>query len=167
MAEIKGVTLKGLTRFVGMEGEAYQGNIYLNGKKVGWYSQDGNGGCSDIRYDSQDIRDKINAIVKEYFEEHPPEIDWANTNEFFFEELVNLILDEKDFKKAVKKGYAWYMVAKKVFDPNAVSCPVPIAYSIPQKLTTEEAMNELISELKLKGYNKFTIYKTSDDFIIK
>lgn len=167
MAEIKGVTLKGLTKFVGMEGEAYQGNIYLNGKKAGWFSQSGDGGDATICYDNDVFKDKINAIVKEYFEEHPPEIDWANTDEFFFEELVNLILDEKDFKKAVKKGYAWYMVAKKVFDPNAVSYPVPIAYSIPQKLTTEEAMNELISELKLKGYNKFTIYKSMDDFIIK
>lgn len=41
MAKIYGIELKNIKNFVGHEGLAFQANVYLNGKKVGFYSQDG------------------------------------------------------------------------------------------------------------------------------
>jgi hypothetical protein len=169
MASIKGVTLKNLTRFVGMEGEAYQGNIYLNNKKAGWFSQSGDGGPSTANYDSPKIEKEITAIIDQYFKENPPVVDWANTCEFFFDDLVNLILDEKEFNKAVKKGYAWYSIVDTEFNPNKKPCPVklPMAYSIPSGLTSDAQIEKFINDRTAEGYDKIKIYKTSDDFIIK
>lgn len=40
MASINGLTIKGLKQFVGHEGETlFQGNLYLNGDKIGFWSQ--------------------------------------------------------------------------------------------------------------------------------
>ena len=38
MATIYGFSLKGIKTFKGREGEGCQGDIYYDGKKVGWYS---------------------------------------------------------------------------------------------------------------------------------
>jgi len=165
MAEIKGITLKGLTSFVGMENLAYQGNIYLNGKKIGWFSQSGDGGCSTIRYNNREIKNEVDKIIKKYFEENPPDIEWANTDEFFYEILLNLILEEKDFKKTRKKGYAWQIIADTKFDPDTPYKEARV-YSIPPHLASNEKIKELISELEAEGYNKIKIYKSLNDFCI-
>lgn len=169
MAEIKGITLKGLTRFVGMEGEAYQGNIYMDGKKIGWFSQSGDGGCSTIDYNNPEIKKVVDKRIEQYFKENPPDVDWANTDEFFYEDLVNLILNEKEFKKAIKKGYVWYMTVSTVFNPDDNSRPykVPKAYFIPQGCTSDKEMKKLIADLKAEGYDKIKIYKSLEDFVIK
>lgn len=44
MANIRGISIKAVKHFIGTEGPAYQGNIYIGSKKVAFWSQDGNGG---------------------------------------------------------------------------------------------------------------------------
>lgn len=44
MASINGISLKAMKSFEGMEGTAWQGNVYVGTKKVAFWSQDGNGG---------------------------------------------------------------------------------------------------------------------------
>lgn len=44
MANIRGISIKIVKHFIGTEGPAYQGNIYIGSKKVAFWSQDGNGG---------------------------------------------------------------------------------------------------------------------------
>ena len=44
MANIRGISIKTVKHFIGTEGPAYQGNIYIGSKKVAFWSQDGNGG---------------------------------------------------------------------------------------------------------------------------
>ena len=44
MASINGISLKAIKSFEGMEGTAWQGNVYVGTKKVAFWSQDGNGG---------------------------------------------------------------------------------------------------------------------------
>ena len=46
MAKIYGLELKGIKTMIGRNGEVFQGNIYLEGKKIGVYSQDLNGGIT-------------------------------------------------------------------------------------------------------------------------
>ena len=50
MASIYGFTIKNIKTFRGREWDGRQGDIYYNGKKVGWYNNDGNGGCADIDF---------------------------------------------------------------------------------------------------------------------
>lgn len=169
MAEIKGLTIKGLTRFIGMEGEAFQGNIYLNGKKIGWYSESGDGGCSTFRYDSREDEAKVEAIIKKYFEEKPPLAEYLASEEIFFADLVDLINHEKAFKKGLSKGYAWYVTAKCVFNPDAAPRPYehPIVCNIPSCLTSDKEMEKFLGDLKERGYDEIKVYRSLDDFIVK
>ena len=53
MASINGVSIKAFKKFRGHEGEElYQGNVYYNGKKLGFWSQDAHGGiCDNFEFD--------------------------------------------------------------------------------------------------------------------
>ena len=167
MSSIKGLEIKGLTKFRGHEGEPLrQGNIYLKGKKVGFYSDGDWGGCATISYDSKEIEAEIQAITVQYFKENPPDYTFANTDDYLLSAVIDLALDEKDFKSALKKGYVLQLVADSVYEEGKPQ-PMPITYSIPPKLSTPDELAKFRSELQGKGYNKFTEFKSLEDFIIE
>ena len=51
MANINGIEIKAIKTFLGTEGYARQGNVYLDKKKIGFFSEDGNGGCDWIGFE--------------------------------------------------------------------------------------------------------------------
>lgn len=51
MAKINGVEVRALKSFTGREGECLQGTVYLNGKKLGFWSQDSWGGPDQFDFD--------------------------------------------------------------------------------------------------------------------
>ena len=51
MANINGIEIKAIKTFLGTEGYARQGNVYLDKKKIGFFSEDGNGGCDWIDFE--------------------------------------------------------------------------------------------------------------------
>lgn len=124
MASINSVTIKSLNGFIGMEGEAWQGNVYIDGKKAGFWSQDTNGAiCDTFDFDTSALSKK----ASEWYAKNPPvdtiavyragkdHVDMANLPrkapsndillECFMDDLLNLSLHEKDYKKNVRKGY--------------------------------------------------------------
>lgn len=116
MASINGVTVKNVTWFRGSEGDAAQGNIYIGNKKVGFWSQDAEGSFEDI-FES-DVID-MECLTQKMTEGHPKvkigDIELDYTPEMFMQELIDLIEDEKEYKKAVKKGYGGvYMIGRYV-----------------------------------------------------
>lgn len=115
MASINGITVKGITRFRGHEGEPlYQGNIYLGNKKIGFWSQDAHGGCDNIHLDQPYSITKLENKVKMLNKDHKH--TFARTGgsaiildydlELLFGDLIVMQEDEKDFKKAIKNGFA-------------------------------------------------------------
>ncbi|MBR2970976.1 MAG: hypothetical protein IKC48_04185 [Clostridia bacterium] len=46
MASIYGFTLKNRKTFQGLDWQGNQGDLCYKGKKVAWYNDSGNGGCS-------------------------------------------------------------------------------------------------------------------------
>ena len=124
MASINDVTIKSLKSFIGMEGEAWQGNVYIDGKKAGFWSQDANGAiCDTFDFDTSALAKK----ASEWYAKNPPidtiavysagtgHVDMDNLPrktpsddillECFMDDLLNLSLHEKDYKKNVRKGY--------------------------------------------------------------
>ena len=102
MARINGVEIRGLKRFIGTEGYAFQGNIYIDGKKQGFWSQDANGGVTDwFDFDTELLKSRIPLRIKE-----DTSLGTAGLNlEVFMDELILLKDDEKQFKKSQKKGF--------------------------------------------------------------
>jgi hypothetical protein len=101
MASIQGLQVKSLKSYIGMEGVAYQGNLYLNGKKIGFWSQDGNGAVTDAlsmeRGYSESLLRKIientNEDKAELF--HDMKVEYSF--ELFMEDLIVWKLRENEY----------------------------------------------------------------------
>ena len=96
MAKINGIEIKNLKSFMGMEGPTLQGDIWYKGKKLGFWSQDGNGGPDWYDFDATVLDDE----VKKYYGE-----DSYYDLDCLLYDVVNLKDDEKQYKKFAKNGY--------------------------------------------------------------
>lgn len=131
MASICNVSLKNIKKFKGHEGEpCFQANIYLNNKKVGWYSDNSWGAiCLDLHFDSKEDEEKIEEIAKEYGK-RPDRLDLTFSKKYnleytldsFILEVLYLSLHEKNFKKYSKKysDFAGFVVDEE-FDLHLLS----------------------------------------------
>jgi len=156
MAQIKGLTIKNITNFKGHEGESCrQGNIYLNGKKVGYYSDSFMMGEATIAFDSKEHRARAEKICVEYYTENPQE-RWFPDIEPDIEELIQKLFElidrEKSYKRNLKKGFSVLATYKQGYSTMIVSAAsLPAAYKW----------------LKEKGVTNEKIYQSLNDFNIK
>lgn len=117
MSKIKGIELKNIVEFKGHEGEELiQGNVYYNGKKVGFYSQDAWGGCDNLSIDYKlpsELKDEIKNVAYKYvgnelFKGIDTLYGLTYTNhkpigyEYLFMDLLQLMEHEKLYKKYSK-----------------------------------------------------------------
>ncbi len=113
MASIFGLKLKCRRSFQGRDWEGNQGNLYIGNIKIAWYNDSGDGAPADIEYYEGRVgRDKyepqLNEIVKKYYAKHPLEEQYKNLepdNELLIGALLELMDDEKQYKKYAKEGY--------------------------------------------------------------
>lgn len=71
MASIKGFTLRNVKHPLGREGYGLIGTMYLNGKKIGTYTDYGDGGMEDVVYESEQDEQDMTRLIIEYAKEHP------------------------------------------------------------------------------------------------
>ena len=111
-SSIKGFKLKNLTKFKGHEQEPlYQGDIYYNGRKVGWYSDDFNGGEPWIDL-PDDIYKLLEKVSKEYLKTKYKDHKFMWGVSTFFSEIIELNIDEKFYNQQKKKGLDILVVFK-------------------------------------------------------
>lgn len=114
---VNGFTLKAVKVFKGHEGEpCFQGNIYLNDKKVGRFSSSYTMGPMDILFDSSETEHIFNELVSAFFKVYPqgflfynaPFIDNPATQEFAkvfdAEDLILEMLAIDEAEKSFKMG---------------------------------------------------------------
>ena len=105
MAKLNGVEIKNLKSFVGHEGVCYQGDVWLNGKKLGFWSQDSWGAiCDNFSFD-ETLLDKACKDFQDGFPDSYEYKEFCADKETFLHNLVTLKEIEKDCKKDFKKGY--------------------------------------------------------------
>ena len=119
MASINGITVKAVKMFRGHEGEpCYQGNVYVGGKKIGFWSNDSWGGCDNFMFDKpyseRKLAKKVSELHPECIKTHTRPDGSTYTMEYslenLFADLLVLQEDEKDFKKAIKDGFSGIMI---------------------------------------------------------
>ena len=147
MASINGISVKSLKTFKDHEGASIaQGNIYCDGKKVGFWSQDSWGGP-----DSFDGCGKIVSERAEKFAAGYPKDDkyaWIQKEpDVFMGNLILLMEIEKMFKKFEKKGgvTGYFM-----FDGYHIS-----GIWFKQKLTKEDIEKKYAGDVKKMESNMF------------
>ena len=114
---VNGFTLKAIKVFKGHEGEpCFQGNIYLNNKKVGRFSSSYIMGPMDIFFDTPEAEQTFNELVSAFFKVYPegflfynaPFLDNPETKEFAkvfdAEDLILELLAIDEAEKSFKKG---------------------------------------------------------------
>ncbi len=153
MASIYGFEIRNIKTFKGREWDGCQGSIYYKGKKVGWYNNDGNGGCADIDFyfageGRAEVEEALKAAVKEYFTRYPLGEDYSQIipdDELFFAELIDLQDLEKRFKRYSKEGPTYlvsYTEVKSGFGKVAVSHGEDI-FEIMRKALKDGVVNEV------------------------
>ena len=162
MSSIKGFSLKSIKTNVGHDGSGLSANIYFNNKKVGFIEDDGCGVGLEVTFMKN--KEELQSIVDEYVDREDL-TPYARLDKFF-EKLVRLSLDEKEFKKAVKSGYKAYLRMDYYprdengdysFEDKPIA--LPESYFVP----TVEMANEMIAENKPTFHR---LYSSLDDFNI-
>lgn len=65
MASINGITIKNQVTWLGREGYATQGDLYLENEKIGFWSQDGDGGEDRYDFEEKYSENKFMKIINE------------------------------------------------------------------------------------------------------
>ena len=167
MASINGITVKGLKKFRGHEGEPlYQGNVYLNNKKIGWWSQDSWGGpdscCLDEPYKVRKLEDKVKELNRDkeetFTRNDGSTCTMSYSLDIMFGDLMELKHDEDTFKAAIKNGFGGVLLVTDgchVFGWNLGKTEARF---------TEKDLLEHYAKLIADGKKKYRFYD-EDDFI--
>lgn len=153
MASINGVTIKSLKTFKDRDGEdCYQGTVYLNGRKLGFWSQEGNGSvCDNYDFDKKLLEEPF-LMWKNYLQDYHL-YDYLDL-EGFLHVLANLMDLEKSIKSNIKKGYKYITYSFSALDGYWV------ASSFISKDVAENAKSRLQKKLLDSGY----VYPKTDIF---
>ena len=153
MASINGVSIKGLKTFRGHEGEiCSQGNVYLDGKKLGFWSENSWSGAGDYEFDEKLLKERCDMMAEGMKDGRVP-IKEIMCADILLYHLTILMDYEKDFKKAVKRG-----TKAVVFTTNKhLISMYEFAYD-----DTDENLIKACSEL----YPYTSVFRTLDDFNI-
>ena len=115
MASIKGIEIKNVKTFRGQEYPTnYQGTIYFNGKKKGFWSQDSWGGPDCYDFDTTEL----DVVAKEFYGP-----DSIYDLDCLLHEVLVLKDYEKIYKKAVKDGYASVVILSDGFYESYIKVP--------------------------------------------
>lgn len=142
MAKIKGIELKNIKTFSGMEYPVnYQGTVYIKGKKAGIWSQNGNGGPDNFYFNTKEF----DQIVKDYYGDEYEIL----ASEIFMDELLRLIDMEKAYKKAIKEGYKTLFVCTDGYKNLMIKEP---------KMTDRDEIIKAFDHY-IKDFTKKAVYK--------
>lgn len=88
MASIKGFQLKNVKQPLGREGYGCIATMYLHGKKIGTYTDYGDGACENVEYVSKAAKEEMTRVIIEYAKgySNPFMVDLYNKRPHQFEE---------------------------------------------------------------------------------
>lgn len=182
MAKIYGVQLKSIKVWNGMEDQGMEANLYMDNHKIGSVYYGGDGGPMNIYVDNKEDKEEFKERVNRYFKKFPIDttgydakdyngqkaeewIKFLMTPEAFVDELCNLNMNEKAFKKYTKEGYKLLLVCDyPIFaSGNPYIQPMVFGGSDPLKSVTTfiRKKKEAHPLLKCK------VYGALDDFVIE
>lgn len=135
MANMNGIEIKSVKSFYGRKGYVSQGSLYLDKKKIGFYSEDEEADELPVRFDCDETGKRIfRERIRQHFEKYPlldyEKIQQMSIEEYrlkqknqqlplmnmeqeaedfvlrtFMKELLHIRKMEQSYKKAVKTGY--------------------------------------------------------------
>lgn len=181
VASINGVSIKKLKFFIGQEGGCFQGDVYLDGKKLGFWSQDQWGGPDNFDFNEAPLKER----AREYYSTHPEvdelklydmkleDVDFNNLPMRSVDSMIeiesHLIGDVVDLTDALKWYKKWdkqgYPVAGKLTFIHG-RWPIPRENGTLCAGLTKEAIAKKFKEFTDKyPYARIEYYEKPEDFI--
>ena len=105
------LTIKGLKTWSTHDGGGYQFNLYLDGKKIAFVHNDGNGGATEIGWSSKSAEAMVNEYVKTLPNWVSGDYSGEMTVDIFLEELLRDYEQETWLAKQRKKGTLYRLVS--------------------------------------------------------
>lgn len=110
MAKINGIEIKNVKHFADHEGAPIaQGDVWYNGKKLGFWSQDSWGGPDQYHFDESVLNDAVKSYVASDYV--PAKYKVIADLDCLLGDLINIKETEKRAKKGFKDGYKTYVEA--------------------------------------------------------
>ena len=165
MAKINNIQIKNLKSFKDHEGAGiYQGDIWYKGKKLGEWSQDSWGGPDNYHFSEAVLNNEVKAYKES--DRVKDEDRGIYDLDILLSELIHLMLDEKEYKKAIKKGYKAYIVAGDGYHKMAYYDP----HDDKQKIQESDYYKGFERKCRDKFFKNWDgdvrIYTSKDDFNI-
>lgn len=164
MAKINGIEVKSLKGFTGHEGYCYQGNVYKDGKKLGFWSQDAWGGSDSFDFDTSVFKE----VLKDYKDGFPDGYkykDYCDNEDIFMAAVVDLKCIEKDCKKAFKDGWKAVYYVNDRFHYSWLPLPEVLTVSEVAKKYPDQ-VKQMASQMFKSGYTEYVFTPDSFDLTI-
>lgn len=152
MASIHGLSIKNVKTWMGREGEAIQGDIYLGNEKICFWSQDGNGGIDNYDFERMYSESKFISLIKELYKgKH------ITYNEMKIEYDVDLVMEDltelndlqNEYIKYRTRGFQGMFVISNPFYRKSIALSKDMS-----KLTNAELLAEFNKEVNEFGNSK-------------
>lgn len=165
MAKINGIQIKNLKTFKDHEGApCCQGDIWYNGKKLGFWSQDSWGGPDMYHFDES----VLDAEVKKYAASDRVEPKYKDLTDLGIVlcDLLSLMDQEKAYKKCVKAGYKTYVEASDGFHVNGYYCMIPSRKAIENGAYHKKFIENCKEKFFKDWDGTCNIFTSLDDFVV-
>ena len=164
MASINGISLKSLKHFKDHEGMTIaQGNVYYNGKKLGFWSQDSWGGGDRYDFDTKDL----DTEAKKYAKSSHVKSEYKNifNLDCLMYDLICLMDTEKSYKKGIKNGYRSYVEVTDGYHVFGYWSQVPNPTGL-AKAEHKKFMDSIKDKLLKDKKPVVNVYNSDSDFVI-
>lgn len=104
MASINGLTVKNTTTWLGREGHTAQGDLYLGDEKIGFWSQDGNGGEDRYELEEKYSDIKLYKAVKQLYRDKVLTFNRISIN-YDIDLLMSDLLELQEMEKEYRKNF--------------------------------------------------------------
>lgn len=191
MANINGIEIRSVKIFNGKEGYEKKGNLYLDKKKIGLFSEDSKGSCSWIVFDlDKESNPLFYNRVREYYRKNPvadyikickmsleeyiqnennlPVTTYEQESkesimEYFIDALLNLRKMEQAYKIALKKGYSAIVIVNYIHLSRNQLPPDEIYYTNGTQESFDKVKNAAKQKFQAVNVKE---YKSLKDFTI-
>ena len=165
MAKFHGFEIKSMKTFEGHEGPCSQGNVYLNGKKLGFWSNDSWGGEDHFSFSTRELDRLVAEQVPECSIDCGDTVIPADTS-MVLAHLSDMKETEKAWKKEDKKGRALVVMTPESYSYSVMYGIRKDADTKRLLQTAKQTAAQVAKEDGIKVGYKLDVYHDASCFVV-